>query len=97
MPNDPDYVPSVRVVQDLGRDQAKPSYYQTNHSWVNNDVITHFEQIKRCHTMQQANEKDRRLQVDELHCNLQIVNHDHTYSSNKNNPTQPALVVTETK
>ena len=45
--------------------------------------------------MQQANEKDRSLQADELHQNIQIVNHDHTYSSNKSNLTQPALVVTE--
>ena len=97
VPNDPEYVPSVQVVQDLGRDQAKPCHDQANHLWVNNDAIARFERIKHRHSMQQANEKDRRLQADELHRDLQIVNHDHTYCSNKNNPTQPALVVTETE
>ena len=43
MPNDLDYVPSVQVVQDLGRDQVKTSRDQMNHSWVNNNAVAHFE------------------------------------------------------
>ena len=79
VPNDMDYVPSVQVVQDLGRNQTKPSRDQTNYSWANNNAVACFERIKRRHSMQQANKRDRSLQADELHRNLQIVNHDHTY------------------
>ena len=78
----------------------KPSHDQTNYSWVNNDAVIRFKHIKHCHSMQQVNEKNRRLQTNELHCNLQIVNLTltiHTYHSDKNNLTQPALVVTESE
>ena len=80
----PDYIPSVRSAQDV--------------PCVNEGAVARFERLERRHSTQQANEKEKKLQTDELHRNVQIVNHDHTYCSNKSNsPTQPALVVTETE
>ena len=80
----PDYVPSVRCTQDAPR--------------MNGGAVARFERLERRHGTLQANEKVRKLQDDELHRNIQLVNHDHTYcSSKRNNLTQPALVVVETK
>ena len=62
----PDYIPSVRSTQDSPR--------------VNEGAVACFECIKRRHSTQQANEKEKKLQKDELHHNVQVVNHDHTYS-----------------
>ena len=79
-----DYIPSVRSAQDV--------------PYVNEDAVARFERLKCRHSTQQANEKEKKLQMDELHRNVQIVNHHHTYCSNKSNsPMQPALVVTETE
>ena len=66
---------------------------------MNGGAVAHFEHLKHRHSTQQANEKVRKLQDDELHRNIQLVNHDHTYcsKSKRNNLTQPALVVVETK
>ena len=82
LPTNPDYVPSVRAVQDI--------------PCVNEGAVAHFEPLKRHHSTQQANEKEKSLRADELHRNIQVVNHNRTYCSSKiSNPTQPALVVTE--
>ena len=86
LPTNPDYVPSIRAVQDI--------------PCVNEGAVARFERLKHHHSTQQANEKEKSLQANELYRNIQVVNHDHTYCSNKNSdPTQPvaALVVTETE
>ena len=86
LPTNPDYVPLVRAVQDI--------------PCVNEGAVARFEHLKRRHSTQQANEKEKNLRVNELYRNIQVVNHDHTYCPNKNSDlTQPvaALVVTETE
>lgn len=63
LPNVPNYIPSVWVVQDLGRDQGKPAcYYQVNHPthpWVNKDTsaLAHFEHLSQHTASKQEGEK----------------------------------------
>ena len=87
MPTNLDYIPSVPSLVRSAQDDP----------CVNEGAVAHFEHLKGCHRTQQVNEKEK-LQADELHRNIQVVNHDHTYCSNKSNsPMQTALFVTETE
>ena len=79
----PDYIPSVKSTQDS--------------PCVNEGAVARFKRIERRHSTQQANEKEKRLQKDELHRNVQVVNHDHTYCLNlgSSKSNRPAVVVTK--